>query len=137
MPCDPSSLQTVGVSAVVEKLQNVNSCMQQCQDAAVVEPEIQCGYGELLSSGLPSYLPTAGVRWKQHKHLAQLRTGSSGWQWKDVALEQQGRSGSKGRVSAAKGSSVNDVEHIITDCNSLEAEQQSTSPCLRVEGWWI
>ena len=27
--------------------------MQRCLDAAVLEPEILCGYGELLSSGLP------------------------------------------------------------------------------------
>ena len=28
--------------------------LQRCQDAAVLEPEIHCGYGELLSSGLPT-----------------------------------------------------------------------------------
>ena len=58
MPCDPGSPQTVSVSAVVEKLQyrylaSVNAC-SGVKMHAVLAPEIQCGYGELLSSGLPT-----------------------------------------------------------------------------------
>ena len=75
-----------------------------------------------------SYSPAAYlqavVKWNQRKHLAQIRTGSH---W--LAVET-------GRFGAARvereqrlcqrceGSSVDDVEHMIFDCTSLEAERQ-------------
>ena len=75
-----------------------------------------------------SYSPAAYlqavVKWNQRKHLAQIRTGSH-----RLAVET-------GRFGAARvereqrlcqrceGSSVDDVEHMIFDCTSLEAERQ-------------
>ena len=57
------------------------------------EPEIQCGYGELLFSGLP----TGSCQMK----AAQASGATPNWfalagSWNQVALERQGWSGSTG-----------------------------------------
>ena len=52
-PSTDSECQCGGGEAA-KQFPGISECMQWCQDAAVLEPEIQCGYGELLSSSLPT-----------------------------------------------------------------------------------
>ena len=93
--------------------------MQRCQDAAILEPEIQRGNSELLSSGLP----WGSCQGKLRKYLAQLRTGLH------LLAVETGRFGAA-RVQRERRlcqryelSFVDDVEHMIFDCTGQEAER--------------
>ena len=125
MPCALSFPQTVSVSAVVEKLQSSNlASVNGCSGVDMQQYLSLRSIVDTRSYSPATYLQ-AVVRWKQLKHLAQLRTGSH---W--LAVE-------RGRFGAARverqhrlcqrceGSSVDDVEHMIFDSSSLEAERQN------------
>ena len=94
-----------GGGEAAKQLSGVGECMQRCQDAAILAPEIRCGYGELRVY-TPATSLQAVVSWKQRKHLAQLPTGSH---WLAAAQWR--------RVSTA-----DDVEHKTFDCGGRAAE---------------
>ena len=134
MPYDLSSPQTVSVSAMVEKLQSsylasVNACsgikMQQyLSPRSIVD----------TASYSPAAYLQAVVRWKQRKHLAQLRTGSH---WLAVEIGHLGAARVERQqrlCQRCEESSVDDVEHMIFDCSSLEAERQKHQS-LFARGW--
>ena len=124
MPCDLSSPQTVSVSAVVEKLKsNYLASVNACSGV-----KMQQYLGLRSNVDTASYSPAAYlqvvVRWKQRKHLAQLRTGSH---WLAVETGRFGAARVERQIrlcQRCEGSSVDDVEHMVFDCSSLEAERQ-------------
>ena len=124
MPCDLSSPQTVSVSAVVEKLQSsylasVNAC-----SGVKMQQYLSLRSNVDTASYSPAAYLQAVVRWKQRKHLAQLRTGSH---WLAVETGRFGVARVERQLrlcQRCEGSSVDDVEHMIFDCCSLEAERQ-------------
>ena len=76
LACDISSPQTVSVSAVVEKLKSsylasVNAC-----SSVKMQQYLSLRSNVDMASYSPAAYLQAVAKWKQRKHLAQLRTGS-------------------------------------------------------------
>ena len=124
MPCDLSSPQTVSVSAVVEKLQSSYLASVNADSGVKMQAYLSLRSIVDIESSSPAAYLQAVVKSNQRKLMAQLRTGSH---WLAVETGRFGVARVERELRLCQrcdGSSVDDVEHMIFDCTSLNAERQ-------------